>query len=150
MRCHTAKRQIDLQAKTGLEPAQSGELRLHLESCFRCRVYFEQAQKLQRLLSPSSPPEFPTWLHENIMHQVRMHEPQRVILRRRMKLQNIPATLAIILSIYIGSLLGVNAFKAETPPVAEVSVYQDDSFEVASFGESTIFELRNGNGAERE
>lgn len=147
MRCTKMRHYIDLQARLEPEQALVGELRSHLDSCPRCRVRYEQAQKLQLLLSPGSLPEFPTWMHEKIMHQVRTHEPQRVALRRRMRLQTIPAALAVILSIYIGSLVGVKAFNAETSTNTGIAAYQEEGVTMASFGESTIFELDSSDGA---
>ncbi|MDZ4181355.1 MAG: hypothetical protein U1B83_00655 [Candidatus Cloacimonadaceae bacterium] len=146
MRCTKAMRYIDLQAHTGLEQAAE-VLRPHLIACPRCRAHFEQAQKLQALLTPASPPEFPSWLHEKIMHQARMHEPQRAILRRHMRLQMIPAAAAILLSLYFGSMAGIKAYESGfSTDDAEVASYQDDSYEVSSFGQSTIFDLSSATG----
>jgi anti-sigma factor RsiW len=120
-----------------LDASRKPELRLHLDACQACGDYQRRQQRLKALLSRKPEAEFPEWLHQRIMYQVKEHERERIGFARRWKLQTIPAALAVILSLYVGSLVGVKAYNSSN---AATTIQSVESTELASFGETSLIE----------
>ncbi len=145
MRCSKARRQIEL--KLDHELRQGHALELHLQNCPACRAYQAEAAQLQMILRNQSPqPEFPGWLHHQIMDQAARHDRKRVHLKNSWKLQAIPALAAIALSLFIGLSIGKTAYRSANPlPQNATQSYasQEESYdnqELAVFGESSVSE----------
>ncbi len=118
-------------------------LEKHLQTCVSCRVRLSEYRKLDTMLKVGETIEMPDWMRERIRHQVRMHDPQRRAFRRRWNLQTVPITLALLLSIYIGTLIGIKTFTvAATEPAGDP--------EIIAYGETTIFDLAYTNGENHE
>lgn len=143
MKCSKAQRYLDLMASGSLEPGLKRELQLHLDACDGCRGLYQVGKNLIELAKRSPQAGFPSWLHQRIMSQVKEHEQRRIGYARRWKLQTIPATLAVLLSLYVGTLVGIKAHDTSSQSVAQST----QSVELASFGESTLVDLdANGGG----
>ncbi len=141
MRCSKVRHEIDLQLDNELQQSRVKALELHLAQCSACRQYKVQAQELQRSLKSLLKPEFPSWLHHQILSQAAQHDKKRLSYKHRWQLRAIPVMLAIVLSITFGSLIGKVGYNIANPfPEQETtaSAAQDDSQTLASFGESTL------------
>lgn len=141
MRCKTARRMIDLSL--GSELGHNSLLAQHLELCPKCRARFTQNQKLDQMLSVELPTEFPSWIHNRIMDSVRSHDPIRKSLKRRWNLQAVPATMAVMLSLYVGILVGVKTFT----PEQELTTQE---IEYVTYGENSLIAFDTTNGGYHE
>lgn len=153
MRCNTAKRQIERQLDNELSADLIRELDLHLKQCSACRAYREQMLRLMQLLQKPAQPEFPAWLHHQIMDQAAQHDKKRLHIKHRRRLQLIPAMLAVIISLALGAVIGKNAY-GNVNPLPDTRVVASDQktgvTEVAAFGESSLLGDSNYNGAINE
>lgn len=137
MRCAKYKKQIDLMQDGALDQASTAKLQAHLDECIKCRAYQQQALKLRELMLSAPRPQVPSWLHHQILHQCKAHEPKRLKVRKKFRLQLVPATLAILLSFVLGSLLGVTGFQISA---LSSKVAPEQVQEITFFGESTLVE----------
>jgi anti-sigma factor RsiW len=124
-----------------LDVSRKPELQLHLDTCAACESYHRRQIKLRDLLSQGPRDEFPEWLHQRIMYQVKEHERERIGFARRWKLQTIPAALAVVLSLYVGSLVGVKAYNTSNTSNTATTIQTTESTELASFGETSLIEV---------
>lgn len=146
MRCAKYKHNVDLMQDGALDAASTAKLQAHLDVCKSCRTYHEQGLKLRQLMLSPQRPQVPSWMHQHILHQCKNHETKRLSVRKRFKLQLVPATLAVMLSLVLGSLIGLNSFQL---PI--INPHQDsDQMQELSFGESTLVEDAFFGGGGRE
>jgi predicted anti-sigma-YlaC factor YlaD len=130
-----------------LDQASTAKLQAHLDECKKCRAYQQEALKLRELMLSVPRPQVPSWLHHQILHQCKAHEPKRLEVRKKFRLQLVPATLAIMLSFVLGLLLGVTRFD-----VAALSgkVASEQVKEISFFGESILVEDAFFGGGDSE
>lgn len=137
MRCARFRHQVDLMQDGALDQASTAKLQAHLDKCKKCLAYQQQSLKLRELIRQAPRPQVPSWLHHQILHQCKAHEPKRLRVRKKLRLQLVPATLAIVLSFVLGSLLGVTRFQMSA---LSNRVATDQVQEISFFGESTLVE----------
>lgn len=124
-----------------LKPERARELKVWFESCAKvrlcskCQVDILTHQKLNQALKSLPQAEFPAYMHHRIMDQVKNHQAayRRQVVRTRW--QAIPATLAIMLSLYFGSLIGVKTFNTQTVATTTTT----ETTELSSFGENGLY-----------
>ncbi|MDD2228979.1 MAG: hypothetical protein PHY48_06175 [Candidatus Cloacimonetes bacterium] len=134
MRCNTAKHYIDLKLDGELKARHHAPLNQHLASCTACQTWQADAEKLRLLLTASSIPEPPAWVHAQIMDKVNRLDKQRPNLARRFQLATATAVVAVFFSFWAGAQVGVQSFKT-TPEVSNVSTIEVSS---VYFGENTL------------
>ena len=153
MNCKNVRRQIDLITDFHPDGKELRALQPHLANCASCRVHLNQAQALHQILRPQPQPEFPLWLHHQIIAQAASHDRKRLFIKHRRQLQLVPAMLALILSLTIGALIGkvaygtVNPFPQSNTVAANSS---DDATQLASFGESSLLDDIYSSGGSNE
>ncbi len=150
MNCSKARHYLDLMLDGELKEGLIPMAELHLKGCPSCRSYYDAGKTLNQMLGMAPEAAFPEWLHQRILHQASQHEPQRIGFARRWKLQTIPALLAVAVSLYVGALMGVKAYAANTQTYATEATQSTESYELASFGESLLMDLDSNNGGYNE
>jgi len=143
MRCAKVRKKLIPHQDKELAGGLTLHLEKHLRRCGSCRKYASELRRLDSLLQSDDDPQMPQWMHERIMHQIKSHEPQRLSFRRRWKLQTVPITLALLLSLYVGTLVGVKTFSYEPSEPSTES-------ENISYGETSLYDLAYLNGAFHE
>ncbi|MGC9362338.1 MAG: zf-HC2 domain-containing protein [Candidatus Syntrophosphaera sp.] len=149
MRCNKAKHWIELKLDGELGESHVRALEEHLTKCAPCRRYQKEALELKRMFQADEQPEFPAWLHHQIMDKAARQDKQRVSLKHRWKLQAIPAFLAVVIALTFGVLIGKNAYGTVRPPSYEshaLNDVQQSSQHLASFGESSIVDPTSFEG----
>ncbi len=136
MRCAKYRHQVDLMLDGALDKASVAKLQAHLLVCKACQTHQKQSIKLRELMLQPQRPQVPSWMHQHIMHQCRLRENKRLNVRKRFKLQLVPATLAVMLSLVLGSLVGMNTFNT---PALTLQKADSQTTEL-TFGESTLVE----------
>lgn len=118
-----------------LKPEQAAEMQAWFDSCPEvrqcsvCRKLADDYRSFHRFLQSTPQTEFPAFLHHRIMDQIKSRE---VVLHRRAvrtRWQLIPAAVAVLLSLYVGSLVGVRTFSAQ-------NAKSKDTYAATSFGEN--------------
>lgn len=143
MRCRKARRYIELKLDNELRENRVPSLEKHLSGCAECRGFQAQSGKLDTMLRSRQLPEFPSWLHHQILSQANQHDGKRLSFNRRWKLSAIPALLAVVLSLTFGTLIGKAIYgspgnvRNRTVPLTATDV---PASQIASFGESTLIE----------
>jgi predicted anti-sigma-YlaC factor YlaD len=128
-----------------LKPEQAAELQAWYDGCGKvrqcsdCRKLVDEHISFHRLYSSLPQSGFPAHLHHRIMSEIKSREPVYHRKEIRVRWQTIPATLAIIMSLYFGSLVGVRTFFSDTEP-------QTESAELYSFGENSLITDFYANG----
>jgi len=120
-----------------LDQASTAKLRAHLDKCQKCLAYQQESLKLRELMLSAPRPQVPAWLHHQILHQCKAHESKRLKVRKKFRLQLVPATLAVMLSFVLGSLLGVTSFRISA---LSSKIAPEQVQEITFFGESTLVE----------
>lgn len=143
MRCAKVRKLMIPYQDKELAGGLTLRLKEHLCQCGSCRKYAQDLRKLDSLLESQENPQMPQWLYERIMHQVKTHEPQRQSFRRRWKLQTVPITLALLLSLYAGTLIGVKTFTIGPIETATET-------ESIAYGETSLYGLAYLNGDHHE
>ncbi len=138
MRCFTAKRLIDPWLDKELKESRVNALLEHLKKCPGCSQEAQQSQRMNQLLRTDFDPELPAWVHNRILADVRSHETKRRTYNYRYRLQAIPASLAVLLSLYIGMQIGISTFGTNQTTEAQT--------EYVTFGENTLFAIDTSNG----
>lgn len=146
MRCARYRHYLDLQLDGALEKAATVRLEAHLANCDSCKSYHEQGLKLKQLVQSAPQPEVPVWIHNRIIDQCRAHESQRVQIRKRSRLQLVPAAMAVMLSLVLGSLVGKNAFSVQ---LQSSQTSADSGYEI-SLGANTLVDSDYYNGGTDE
>ncbi len=121
MTCREIKRQLIPWLDGELSPAAGDRLKACLEGCAKarhcsdCHKLIADYRNLDKALAAGPKQEFPAHLHYRILEQVQNRGP--VLHRKavRTRWQAIPATLAIAMSLYAGSLIGIKTFHNQTP-----------------------------------
>lgn len=151
MRCSKAQRQLELKLDHELKQSSIPALDLHLSRCATCREYQAQATNLKQILKAETRPEFPSWIHYQIMEKAAQHDKKRLSYRRRWKLQAVPALLAVLLSLSVGGLVGKEVFATLIPFPQVVSTAKlDGSKDNSSFGEISLLDEANSTGGINE
>ena len=153
MRCSKARNDIELRLDGELKQSHVRALELHLSQCSSCRAYQAREFKLHEMLKPKAQPEFPAWLHHQIMDQAARHDKQRLSYKHRLKLQTVPALLAIVLSLTFGALIGKFSYGRVNPlpdSTQTASAEQNDNQQLARFGESSILDYSFISGGSSE
>ncbi len=146
MRCSTVKSQISPWLDKELDSRQALKIEQHLNTCSRCNAHAEQARKLNSMLQAESTPPLPEWIHNRILQSAREHDDRRSSLRRKWNLQLIPAAMAIVMSLYLGTLVGIKTF-GTTETVSNTETLTVDSI---GYGETTIVALETTTGEYNE
>ena len=102
MRCSKAKRYLEKELDGELDTRFQAKLQSHLDKCPACKVFLADAQKLHLMLSNLPKPEFPSWIHGQIMDKVHRLEAKNPGFFRRYKLAPVTAMLTIVLSLWAG------------------------------------------------
>lgn len=143
MRCSKARHYIELKLDNELGQNHVPALELHLDQCAQCRAFQAREIKLHQMLNPKAQTEFPAWLHHQIMDQAARHDNKRIAYKHRLKLQAIPALLAIVLSLTLGALIGKISYGKVNPLPGNTEIAgtaQDDAQQLARFGESSLID----------
>ncbi len=149
MRCSKAKRFIELNLDGHLAESNNKALSAHLSSCQACSNWQADAEKLHKLLSGAPQPEFPTWIHAQIMDKVHRLENRRPGFIRRFKLAPATALLATILSFWLGTNVGISSFgTTQSTEISEVSNLTTAS--LSDFGENSLLGIWNEDGDTNE
>lgn len=145
MRCYTAKKLIDLWLDKELDESRSSALIQHLQKCPSCNAIAEKSRKINTMLSSDENPEFPSWIHNRIVDQARMHESTRKTLKRRYNLQTIPVSMAVLMSLYVGLLVGAKTFETVNTDNSSTQ-----STEYVVFGENSLIAMDESYGVYSE
>lgn len=144
MRCATYRHLIDLLLDGALKGESVSRVEAHLAGCNGCSSYREQGLRLKQLIQSTPQPQFPQWLHKRILHECNSHETQRAVYRSRSRLQLVPAAMAVMLSLFLGSLIGKNAFSTQ------IDTQTTQSSVELSFGENTLVDSDYYSGGSNE
>ena len=144
MRCSKIRKQLDLLMDRALDANSTAKLEEHLKSCIKCRNYHQANTRLQELMNQPLPP-FPKHIHHQVLELCKEHDAKRVRLQKRARLQLVPATLAVMLSLFIGSLVGKTIF-TPLPFTAPESVPTEE----LSFGDVTLVDYETLLEADNE
>ncbi|MBW6514152.1 MAG: zf-HC2 domain-containing protein [Candidatus Syntrophosphaera sp.] len=153
MRCSKARHDIELKLDGELMQSSVRALELHLEHCPSCREFQARELKLQQMLDPKAQPEFPAWLHHQIMDQAARHDKRRLSYKYRLKLQTVPALLAIVMSLTFGALIGKFSYGKVNPlpdSTQAAATELEDNQQLARFGESSILDYSYISGGSNE
>lgn len=146
MRCLKAEQLIINQVAGELRPRLKFALNQHLEACLACRDFQKDQIKLNTMIFPASAPEFPSGLHARIMAEVSSQRAGQIH-HSHLFTQKLPVAAAMILSLYIGSLVGIKTYNSQNQSAAQTQ--EEESTELATFGENSILE-DYAYGAENE
>lgn len=149
MRCSKAQEMIILKLDKELKARYSVSLEKHLAVCADCRLYREEMGKQNARFTELSAPQYPSWLHHRILAQANEHDSLRRHSRMMLQLQKIPALIAILLSLYIGTLVGIKTNSSATAGTQEYSETTSTTA-LASFGENSIVDDSYYNGGYNE
>lgn len=145
MTCRKFKKQLIPWLDGELKPEQAAELKAwydrcaEVRQCSECRKLIDDYQSFHRLISSIPRKEFPAFLHHRIMDEIKHREPIYHKKQVRVRWQTVPATLAILLSLYVGSLIGIKTFNPPTvTPAATHELY--------SFGDHSLAKDLNLSG----
>jgi anti-sigma factor RsiW len=137
MKCSKYRKQLVPWLDGELKPDRADALRAWFESCAElrqctlCQAEIQAHQSLKQALQSLPQPEFPAFMHHRIMDKVINSQPVYRKQAVRTRWQAIPAALAILLSLYFGSLIGVRTFTTQ-------STTSTESSELSSFGENSL------------
>jgi len=105
--------------------------------CVKCRKLTEEFKSFHEVFINIPQPEFPAFLHHRIISEIKNKEAYYHKKAVTSRWKAVPATIAILLSLYFGSLIGVKTFSTQTAANGETS-------ELYSFGDfgavSTTYE----------
>jgi len=146
MRCAKYRHLIDLLLDGALAGDSVSRVEAHLANCAGCRSYREQGLRLKQLIQSTPRPLFPQHLHHRILHECKAHEAQRASYRGRSRLQLVPAAMAVMLSLFLGSLIGKNAFSTQIQLDSQTSISSSE----LSFGENTLVDSDYYSGGANE
>jgi len=149
MTCSKYRKQLVPWLDGELKPDRARELKVWFESCeekrhcTECRKLISEYTALNSYLHKTPYPEFPAFLHHRIMDKVKNNQIiySKKAIRRRW--QAIPATIAILLSLYCGSLIGIKTFSTQTTTTATNTAAASELY---SFGENSLMSNYYDNG----
>jgi anti-sigma factor RsiW len=137
MTCRKIKQLLTPWLDGELKPKQADELRVWLDGCEQvrqcsdCRKLIDESRSFHRLYNVLPRQEFPAFLHHQIMDKINSREAARHHHAVRIRWQTVPAALAILMSLYVGSLVGISTFNAQTGK-------NNPKSEVYTFGETNV------------
>ena len=152
MRCNKAIKYMGMRFGKDLSSSHVQALEEHLKACTRCREHAALEHKISAMLRPEQQPEFPGWLHHQILSQAAAHDTKRHSYQQRWRLALVPAMMALILSLSVGVMLGKAAYNTANPYPslsAEIAQNQDEGTALASFGEGVLSDLESVSGEEQ-
>lgn len=131
MTCRKFKKLLIPWLDGELSPERATELKAFLSQCGQvrqcseCRKLIDDYQSFHRLMNSIPQKEFPAYLHHRIIDEINRREPIFHKRQVRVRWQTVPATLAILLSLYVGSLIGIRTFStpAQTNETQELYSY---------------------------
>ncbi|HOH46488.1 MAG TPA: hypothetical protein PLX59_01500 [Candidatus Cloacimonadota bacterium] len=135
MRCSKAEELIIHQVAGELRLRLKSALLQHLEACPACRAYQKAQTDLNAQLFSAT--DFPAGLHARIMAEVSTKRAGQIH-HSNLFSQKLPVAAALILSLYIGSLVGIKTYNSQNQSAAKTQ--EEDSTELATFGENSILE----------
>jgi len=141
MKCSKYRKQLVPWLDGELKPERADVLKAWFESCAKlrqctlCQSEIQAHQGLNQALQALPQNEFPAYLHHRIMDKVKSNQPIYHKKAIRTRWQAIPATLAILLSLYAGSLIGVKTFSTQTTTTTTTT----ESTALSSFGENGLY-----------
>lgn len=145
MTCRKFKKMLIPWLDGELKPGQVAELKAwfdrcgEVRQCSECRKLIDDYQSFHRLINSIPKEEFPAFLHPRIIDEINRREPVYHKQQVRVRWQAVPATLAILLSLYAGSLIGIKTFNIQTTTTTETQ-------ELYSFGDNSLAQDVNLSG----
>jgi anti-sigma factor RsiW len=145
MTCRKLKKQLTLWLDGELKPEQAAEFKAwfdrceEVRQCSECRKLIDEHNRFHSLISSIPKKEFPAFLHHRIIDEINRREPIYHKKEMRIRWQTVPATIAILLSLYVGSLIGIRTFNTQTTTVNESS-------ELYTFGNNSLATDMNLSG----
>jgi len=131
-----------------LSPEQHQRLQAWLDNCAtarqctRCQTEIADYRNLHQTLHQLPQTDLPDWIHHRIMDKARSPIIAKDVSRRHFW-QTIPVAAAIMLSLYVGSLVSLKTFNHSTQTV------QTNTTEEYTFGETGLLTgLYDNGGAE--
>lgn len=145
MTCREFRKQLIPWLDGELNQDKANELKSWLNSCEevrqcqKCRKLVEEFRSFHDAFHTIPQTEFPAYIHHRIMSEIKNKEQLRIKHAHNIRWQAIPVTLAIMLSLYFGSLVGVKTFSTQSTDAKEYT-------EQSSFGENGIVSALYTNG----
>ena len=149
MRCSNAQSMIILKLDKELRARYSASLEKHLAACSACRLFREEMLSQNSRFASLSQPAVAPWIHSRILDQAAAHDNRRLRSRMIFQLEKIPALAAVLLSLYIGTLVGIKTHNS-TSASASAQISSGQTTEVASFGENSLVDESYNNGGSDE
>jgi len=134
MRCSKAERYISLKLDNQISARRAKALKVHLDQCPSCRNVLTQHRALVTKLQKLPQAEYPQYLHHRIMSNLPRSNKRSWL--QSYGLSYATATVAIALSLFAGSLVGIKGY--ESPQ--NYSSQSEIDYESISFGEHTLLE----------
>jgi hypothetical protein len=137
MTCRNFKKLLTPWLDGELKPELAKELEIWLDDCGKvrqcsgCRKLIDEHRSFHRLYNVLPRQEFPAFLHHQIIDKINSREAVRHQHAVRIRWQTIPATIAILMSLYVGSLVGIRTFNNQT-------ARNDTKSELYTFGETNL------------
>lgn len=135
MRCRTAERYISQKLDDELMPKHAASLAQHLARCSSCKAFLEDTRRLQSRLQDAPLPQYPSWMHQRIMHNLPQAKTRFWNIKPAYSFAS--AGLAIAFSLYIGALTGIRGYQ-------ESGYFSQNAGEQSiqlSFGENSLMEM---------
>ena len=142
MTCRKYRRQLIPWLDGELKPDRAAILKAWFDSCEEvrhcndCRKLANEYRSFHDAFNHTSQAEFPAFLHNRIIAEIQSRESLYHKRAVRSRWQTIPAAAAILLSLYFGTLIGVQTFSTQTTT-------ENEAAELYTFGEygtaSTIY-----------
>lgn len=134
MRCSKAERYISQKLDGEIKARHLAELNQHLNVCSSCRATLKAYSDLQSNLQAAPAAEYPAWLHHRIMANLPISsKPSRV---QRWGLSYAAPSLAIMLSLYVGTLVGIKGYEVSSQSQSTAESTEQISY--ISFGENSL------------
>ncbi len=135
MRCRTAEQYISQKLDDELKPKHAASLARHLEHCSSCKAFLADTRRLQSSLQDAPLPEYPSWMHQRIMHNLPQAKARFWGFKPAYSFAS--AGLAIAFSLYIGALTGIRGYQ-ESGYFSQSTGGQSIQL---SFGENSLMEM---------
>lgn len=147
MRCSNAQSLIIPQLDNELNNRKNQKLQQHIRSCSSCQAFQAELIQLNTRLGSAPKQDFPAWIHHQIIDQTNAHDQRRRSSFRLLQLQKVPAFLAILLSLGIGSWVGTKAFDLNNNPSSSKLLTANSALvDYTGFGETSIMEVVTASG----
>lgn len=150
MRCSKAIQLMEFKLNRELAPNRVQALEQHLAVCPACQAYKRLSGRLANFLGQGRRPEFPSWIHLQIMDKAAAHDNRRRTYQRRWKLRAVPALVAAVLCLYVGSIVGKAAYTTVNPFPDSSPALASQTESPALFGEGDLIESILPDGGSHE